>query len=475
MKTKIILTITLLLGLFKAYAQGENDNWYFGKKAAINFSNTTTTTLNNSEMSSDEACGTASDANGNLLFYCNSQNIWNRQHQIMLNGDGLSGGFSAQQLAIVKNPANHNQYYVFVTANAHNFISPTNRISYSIVDMSLGPVVGGSPLGAVLQNFKNIPVIDNLGNNFGSEAITIVAGPTTNTYWVLIPFGNNLYSYKIDNLGFSNGNPIISNINFPASLGANQYYSIKASPKINSQNFSNYICISHWSDNSSGSSVPQSNNRVVSFDSSTGSINNYYSLNVNGVRVYQPEFNNNGSVLFLANASIFAIDLQNSTTANVNSLQIFNGPTVSPNHPSSITTLQRNKYGNVYINNPGNSFLGIINNSNAYGSNMSFTTNFISLGTGETMAGLPQLMTVNEPISTGYYPCIDSLTLTSETNLNFNYKIGRKITTKDKYEIGSRHNITMQAGESVNLLPGTHVNIGAKIITLLFCDVSTRI
>lgn len=456
---KIYLTFLMIIPLL-LFSQGENDNWYFGNKAAVNFSSATPSVLNNSQMDTSEASGTASDANGNLLFYCNSQTIFNRQHQPMLNGSGLSGGASSQQLAIVKNPANSNQYYVFVTPENENFNNPNNPspqwISYSIVDMSIGPIVGGLPLGAVLQNFKNVPILDNLGNSFRSEAVTIVAGSNANTYWVLIPSGNNLFSYQIDNTGFS-GVPVTSNLNFPGNLVVPAGYSIKASPKLNNQNFSHYVCVSLWQDSVNPSSTLQLVNRVISFNSSTGLITNNYSLNVNSTRSYLPEFNTNGSVLFLANTSIFAVNLLNSSTGNVNSLQIFTGPTTPSS--ASFTSLQRNKYGNIYINKHGSSFLGIINNPDIYGSNMSVTLNSVNLGAGITKYGLPQLITENKST---YYPCIDSLILTSEPNLTFNYEVGNKITTKDNYVIGSRHNITMKAGQSINLLPGTHIQNGAN-------------
>lgn len=458
MNTKKILFLLLISFIYTGLsAQGENDNWYFGVKAAVNFSTPTPTTLNNSQMMADEACGTASDANGNLLFYTNSQTIWNRQHQEMQNGTGLLGNSSSQQLIIVKNPANINQYFVFITGEGSNPVSTDNRISYSIVDMSLGPIgTNGQPLGAILQNFKNIAVTDNLGNNFGSESITAVAA-TANAYWLLIPNGNNLYSYKIDNMGFSNGNPVISNLNFPVSLGFRRFYSIKASPRLNNPNFSNYVCISHWENTSTGSSNPQSINRVVSFNSTTGAINNSYSLDVNSIMAYVPEFNQNASVLFLGNKSIHAVDLQNSTTGNVNSLQIYNDQQANP-----YITLQRNKNGNIYITRRSINFLGVINNPNTYGSGMSVTMNSINLGTGYNVYGLPQLIPLGEEQSEGYYPCIDDLVLTHENNLSFYYEIGNTITTQDSYILGSRHNITMQAGKSVTLLPGTDIQYGAK-------------
>ncbi|MDQ0591967.1 hypothetical protein QFZ37_000336 [Chryseobacterium ginsenosidimutans] len=458
MKTIKILLLFLISFIYTGVpAQGENDNWYFGNKAAVNFSTSTPTALNNSQMLADEACGTASDASGNLLFYTNSQTIWNRQHQAMQNGTGLLGNPSSQQLIIVKNPANTNQYFVFITGEGTNPVSSINRISYSIVDMSLGPIVNGQPLGAVLQNFKNIPITDNLGNNFGSEAITAVAGSTANTYWLLIPNGNNLYSYQINNLGFSNGNPVVSNLNFPVNLGFRRFYSIKASPKLNNPNFSNFICISHWVDTSTGISNPQTINRIVSFNSTTGAINNSYSLNVNSIMAYLPEFNQNGSVLFLGNKSIYAIDLQNSTTGSVNSLQIYNDP-----QANAYISLQRNKNGNIYITRLNSNFLGVINNPNNYGSGMSVTMNSINLGAGYNVYGLPQLIPLNGEPTGDYYPCIDNLDLFSESNLSFFYQIGNTITAQTKYVLGPRHTITMQAGNSVRLLPGTEIQKGAN-------------
>ncbi|MGE8526208.1 hypothetical protein [Chryseobacterium rhizosphaerae] len=39
MKTKIFLLFFLSFGINVLFAQGENDNWYFGTKATVNFSN----------------------------------------------------------------------------------------------------------------------------------------------------------------------------------------------------------------------------------------------------------------------------------------------------------------------------------------------------------------------------------------------------------------------------------------------------
>lgn len=464
MKTKnIFLTFVLNLVFITTFAQGENNNWYFGNKAALNFSNPNPIVLNSSAMNTFESCGSVSDNNGNLLFYANSENIWNRQNQVMPNGTLLPQQIndSAEQLAIVKNPANNNQYYVFTTGQ--NGSSNSNfRINYSIVDMSLGPVVGGLPLGDVLPGAKNIGIIDNLGALFFSEAVTIVPHITDNSFWVLIPNGNNLYTYKIDANGFNNGNPVISNLSFPTNLDDGKHFSIKASPKILNNNYTNFICISYWIDKFDPNlDDSHFTNKVYSFNSATGQITNNFSLQINSLRAYLPEFNKNASVLFLGYKNIHAVDLINSTSSLVQSLEIYNDPASSnpPGYGYSMG-IQRNVHGEIYVSRPARTFLGRIVNPDIYGANMSLNVNAVNLGNASTRYGLPQLISKYEPIT--YYPCIENLTLTSEPNLNFYYEIGNKITTKDKYVLGPRHNITMKAGESVNLLPGTDMQLGTN-------------
>lgn len=438
-----------------SFAQGENDNWYFGNKAAVNFSSSTPVALNNSNMKALEACGTVSDTGGNLLFYMNGQQIWNREHQVMPNGNLITlNNDSAQQLAIVKNPANDNQYYVFTTGeNALSYY----RIRYSIVDMSLGSIgANGSPLGDIVQTSKDIEVLDNVGGMFYSEAVTIIPNSSDQSFWVLIPNGTKLYSYKLNNQGFSNGAPIISNLNFPINFGESKYFSIKQSPKLNNGNYSHYICISLWAD-SQNPSFNSFVNKVYSFNSLTGQITNDFSLQINGLRAYTPEFNKDASVLFLGYENIYAVDLVNSTSSNVQYTQIYN-EIDAPLHTG--ITLQRNKYGDIYIAKSDNLFLGKVINPDVYGSNISVNMSAVNLGGKISLYGLPQLVPMKE--SSEGSPCVDNLLLTTEPNMYYYYEIGTKIITKDKYILGSRHNIIMQAGKSIDLLPGTSMEMGSQ-------------
>lgn len=391
MKTKtIFLFLVLISSVNLFFAQGENDNWYFGNKAAVNFSGSAPVTITNSAMETLEACGSVSDSNGNLLFYLSPQKIWNRDNQVMSNGNLVSYMDTAQQLAIVKNPANDDQYYVFTTG-VNGIGNPMYRINYSIVDMSLGSIgANGNPLGEVMYRFKQIPVQDEIGNVFTTEAITIVPNTDGVSYWVLIPNDKRLYAYRLDANGFDNGNPVISNLYRPIS---GNHYGIKASPKLSTNKFTHYICISPWHDSYAGWNMPDDYfiNQVYSFDAATGKIAPDFYLEANALRTYSAEFNKDASVLFLGAHDLYAVDLVNSTSSSVLSKMIYDDP--QPYSSGTGMAIQRNVKDDIYFSKNFQLYLAQILNPDVFGPNMGVDLNAIYLGgTGSTEDGLPQLV-----------------------------------------------------------------------------------
>ncbi|CAH0213978.1 T9SS type A sorting domain-containing protein [Chryseobacterium sp. Bi04] len=452
MKTKIFLLFFLSFGVNMIFAQGENDNWYFGTKAAVNFSNASPLSLTNSQMTAIEACGTVSDAGGNLLFYTNGQTIWNKDHQVMQNGSGLDGHSSSEQLAIVKHPTNPNQYFV-ITTTENGVSTGSNAIKYSIVDMSQGA------LGAVLPQFKNITIVDSSGNSFQSEAVTVVPNASNGSLWVLIPNGTRMYSYRVDGSGFNNGNPVVSNLNLSTPLGNTSFFGVKASPRVNrSVNYTHFVCISLWKP------VSDLKNQVYSFNSVTGQLTNDFLLQVNGLGGYLSEFNKDGSVLFLGYENMYAVDLLTSTPSNINYAMIHGDVFGNP-----FFGLQRNTKGDVYVSSPGQPYLGKIINPNGNISAMSVNMSDINLNGPTTFFGLPQLVNSYEPVP--YYPCITDLTLaTPELNNNFTYNVGKDIKTIHNYTIGGKQRIIMNAGNSITLLPNTHIMAESYTAKIVPCD-----
>lgn len=452
---KFFLTISLCM-FFLGYSQGENDNWNFGKLASVNFSGPTPVVVNTSQMGGGqypaEAAGTASDSNGKLLFYTNGVTIWNRNNQVMDNGSGMSGTDTTQQLVIVKSLSNPNQYYVFM-GGQFNY---GTFLRYSIVDMSLGGLdSSGVPLGRVLDNSKNILVTDNAGNGFHSEAVTVVPA-SDGTMWVLIPENQNLYSYNISSTGFNNGNPVVSALNFPFTLSG-QVYGVKASPKLaSSQKYSHYLCISSWT------GYPDYVSKVYSFNYTTGKITPDFTLQINSLASYSPEFNLDSSILYLGRENLYAVDLLSATPTNINYMQI-----ATLNFMCG--GIQRNKYGDIYVSVTNSQYLSRILNPNVYGPGISFQLNNIFLGShisGANMisgAGLPQL--IEKPLDGLPGGCIPDITLVSpETNTNYTYQVSNTIVTQDQYRIDAGQNISMKAGSSISLLPDTFIDYGSDYL-----------
>ena len=91
MKVKrIFILLTIILFSEIINSQNETNNWYFGNKSALNFSNGQLAVLNNGNMETPAGCSSISDKNGALLFYTNGQTVWNKNHEIMNNGSNLS-------------------------------------------------------------------------------------------------------------------------------------------------------------------------------------------------------------------------------------------------------------------------------------------------------------------------------------------------------------------------------------------------
>src|ERR1043165_9086430 len=90
-------TIFLLLVLFSqfSFAQKQDNNWVFGHHAGLKFTSGIPQAFT-SNIYSVEDCASISDSSGQLLFYTNGVNVYNRLGEVMPNGDSLATGFQWQ-------------------------------------------------------------------------------------------------------------------------------------------------------------------------------------------------------------------------------------------------------------------------------------------------------------------------------------------------------------------------------------------
>jgi len=189
--------------VFTSYAQHESSEWYFGKLAGMSFQSDPPVPLSDGALVTTEGCSSISSPEGDLLFYTDGITIYNKDHEEMQNGTGLSGNSSATQSGIiVPVPDDPDLYYVFTVSNL-DWNSTSEGFRYSLVNMQLD---GGN--GAVVSGKKNIPL-------FGSttERITSVKNYNESGIWVIGHEweSNRFISYLVTNSGIDN-NPVNSDV-----------------------------------------------------------------------------------------------------------------------------------------------------------------------------------------------------------------------------------------------------------------------
>jgi len=136
-KTSTLLTVVLLFFHFSVYSQKEDYVWTFGIYAGLDFKTDPPTPINTS-VEAVESVASVSDNGGNLLFYTNGVNVWNKNNNLMPNGSGLEGNSntsSAQGVLVVQDIADPLKYYIFVASQSEDF--PKLYLRYSTVDMAL--------------------------------------------------------------------------------------------------------------------------------------------------------------------------------------------------------------------------------------------------------------------------------------------------------------------------------------------------
>ncbi|MCL2039490.1 MAG: hypothetical protein FWG85_03570 [Bacteroidetes bacterium] len=205
MKSKLIIILLLLTLTTQIFAQKETYNWYFGAGAGITFmpdgekAEVLTECMIINHM---EGTATLSDRNGNLLFYSDGENVWNKNHKLLLQGSGLRGHFSSARSAIIIPKPGSNQYYYVFTIDAleewsENNGNPIGRygVNYSMIDILLD---NGN--GDIMNNTKNVRLLDN-----AVEKMIAINHANKEDIWLVVYNwkDNYYYTYLITKDGIS--------------------------------------------------------------------------------------------------------------------------------------------------------------------------------------------------------------------------------------------------------------------------------
>jgi hypothetical protein len=368
---KFKYTLFLILKYIVLYSQipGPTTNWYFGNGAGITFNSGIPIALTNGALSTIEGVATISDNLGGILFYTNGVTVYNRNHTIMVNGNGLFGDVSSTQSAIiVKQPGNNNIYYIFTSDND----TEVNGICYTIVDMNLD---GG--LGAV--TIKNIQL-----HTPSCEKLCVVRHCDGERIWVIShDWNSNVFrAWLIDGINpvgsltsWSIAGPVIGGI------VQSSYGQLKASSN------GKKLAACYYGLTTGGTNLLQ----IYDFNTSTGFVTNAQTL-ATDQGLYGVEFSPNNKVLYastngglLLQYDICAPNIQNTRYV------VFNGGPF-------IGSLQLGPDGKIYVSRNTTS-LSVINNPNVLGIGCNYTNLNISLDGRNSRFGLPNFASYYAPPS----------------------------------------------------------------------------
>lgn len=396
MKLKFYVLIILCTSV-QLVAQKEASNWLFGVNAGLDFNSGTPTNISGSALISNEGCTSISDRNGNLLFYCNGNTIWNRNHVILQNGENLIGHHSSTQAAlIIPKPGSRTLYYVLTVDKPNYYLTeddPISGINYSLIDMTLD---GG--LGGVVANQKNQHLVTynpdiSIENEFKcSEKITAVLHADGVSYWVITQFIDKFYAFKIDYNGIRT-TPVISNTTqsiVPAvddeGINKTAIGYLKVSPN------GKKLAIAH-SSTSIGS--PRTGTKksgkvfLYDFNTSNGTVTNSQSL-ISGEYPYGVEFSPKSERLYIT-SSIFnkddILERSNLYQFDLNSNNIKSSKKTINTSSSVAGALQLAIDGKIYRATNSNS-LSAIKKPEKLGIDCNYSPNTIELDNKSTL-GLP--------------------------------------------------------------------------------------
>ena len=354
MKVKLYLILSFL-SMLVSHAQGEANIWYFGKNAGLDFSSGSPVALTNGQLVTEEGCATLSTSTGQLLFYTDGSTIYNKNHVIMVNGNGLMGHSSSTQSAtIVPMPGSTTLYYVFTIDRE----SQPNGFRYSVVDMTLD-----SGNGAVTTQ-KNIlvytPTIESIGITKHANNID---------YWIVTHgINNNNFNVHLLTSSGLNTTPIVTALGpVISSAGFSEAGTIKIAPsgtKLAIANVSDFV-------------------QLYDFNNSTGVLSNERTLLIEDWFLYGVEFSPDESLLYVTNNfgklyqfNLNATDIPSSIFTILNSSDICGALQLGPDNKIYVAIGNQNK-------------LSVINNPNVLGAGCNFQYNAIDLAGRLCQGGLP--------------------------------------------------------------------------------------
>jgi hypothetical protein len=205
MKKNLQKKITsIVLGLLisqLSYSQNFANNWVLGD-FGLEFKNNAVRIIHGYSSHLYEGFGIISDKQGNLLFYSDGLNVWDKNNGLMPNGGDVfssTAGTLIKESLVVPKPGSGSLYYLF-TVDPHNG-NEGSGLYFSIVDMSLNNGLGD----VILKGKKIMSTVSN--------KITAVYHSNNHDVWLITHLfnSNNYFSYLITASGLVE-TPVVSSV-----------------------------------------------------------------------------------------------------------------------------------------------------------------------------------------------------------------------------------------------------------------------
>lgn len=180
-------------------AQKYGNVWHFGDQAGIDFKSCKAEAFISSSITGFEGCAAICDNNGNILFYTNSDVVWNKTNSVMSNGNLISSSGSLSQVLIIPKPGSTTIFYIITTKIQ---ASGNLTMQYHTIDM-----LQNSGLGEVVSS-NNVMTTWNI-----TEQVAATTHANGTDIWVMThEYGTDKFLSFLVTSGGINLTPIISSI-----------------------------------------------------------------------------------------------------------------------------------------------------------------------------------------------------------------------------------------------------------------------
>jgi len=427
---KKLVPYFILFFALNIFSQKEANVWYLGRNAGVDFNTTPPTAITDGQINTLEGCSSFADAEGNLLFYSDGIEVYNKDHSLMTYTDGspannLKGNPSSTQSGmIIPKPGSTTIYYLFTVGDNNNPAFDLFTIDMAL-DSGNGQLIDEDGDG---DFFEDLAQQAPANKSNWTEKVAAVNGRECNTFWVVSKVANFFYSYKIDETGV-NLTPVISTVNI-TSINTRGY--LKLSPN------GEKLAIAHQNE--------ANDVLLYSFNNETGVVTN------DGVSIfnnfadgeaYGVEFSRTSEKLYVSSTSGFRRNLSEPETTyklfqfDLTSIDIEASKALIHEQIGYRGALQLGPDGKIYATIPlayddingDAAYLDVIENPDADAADVIFTENAIDLNGQFATQGLP--------------PFISSLLLPIE------------ISDSDTNEILNNQDLQYCIGDNKTIIPET--------------------